>query len=425
MRRHFLRLLVAPRFVLVLLLAALPLSAQLGFFRVDTREGRWWFIDPAGNPFISTGIDTMRYDGDPIDHTEASPYRDAVSKIYPDRNTWALDSLARLRLWGFNTVGAWSDANLWDKDVAYTVILDIAEHAGADWEHGKPVDVYDPQFEQVAQQIAERECAPRSNDHWLLGYFSDNELRWGPDWRGKQTMLQMYLELPLNSAGRQHALDFLRDRYGDSIKRLNLAWMVHAHDFAHLPTSAATPAYQTDSDAFLDQVATRYFDVCARVIHDADANHLYLGARFAGRVPDPVLRGARQSDVVSVNIYEFDPRPLAHHMFEVTGKPILITEFAFRATDSGLPNTRGAGPKVPDQAARAKAFTDYVTELESLPEAVGYHWFQWSDEPKEGRFDGENSNYGMLNINNQPYESFVTAVKAANAAALGVHNSSR
>jgi hypothetical protein len=62
--------------------------------------------------------------------------------------------------------------------------------------------------------------------------------------------------------------------------------------------------------------------------------------------------------------------------------------------------------------------------LESLPEAVGYHWFEWSDEPKEGRFDGENSNYGLVNIADQPYESFVEAVRAANEAAMEAHRKS-
>jgi hypothetical protein len=406
---------------LLLLLITGAAWPQLGYFRVDNRGGTWWFVNPSGELVISTGVDTMRFDGDPILHTKESPYRDAVSKLYPDRNTWALASLARIRMWGFNTVGAWSDADLWDKGVAYTVILDIAGHSGADWEHGKPVDVYDSQFEQTALGIAQRECEPRSSDHWLVGYFSDNELRWGPDWRGRETMLQMYLSLPENAPGRQHALDFLRTRYGDSIRRLNTAWMVHVHDFAHIPTVAHTPDYQTDSDAFLEEVATRYFDVCARAIHEADPNHLYLGARFAGRVPDPVLRGARLADVVSVNIYDFDPRPLVQDVFQIAGKPVLITEFAFRATNSGLPNTKGAGPKVPNQQARAKAFNDYVTQLESLPEAIGYHWFQWSDEPREGRFDGENSNYGLVNIADQPYQSFITAVTAANAQAVKAH----
>jgi agarase len=108
-------------------------------------------------------------------------------------------------------------------------------------------------------------------------------------------------------------------------------------------------------------------------------------------------------------------------VFKATGRPVIVGEFAFRAENSGLPNTRGAGPKVPDQAARAKAYTDYVTSLESLPEAVGYHWFEWVDEPKEGRFDGENSNYGLVDIQDHPYQEFIETVKKVNTEAPAIH----
>jgi hypothetical protein len=395
-----------------------------GYFRADERQGVWWLIDPSGKPTLSTGVDQIAYEPDRIRGTGPAPYFEAVSKIYPDRNAWDLGALYRLRMWGFNTVGAWSDDELWGHGVPYTVILDFATRSGADWQHGKVADFFDRRFEMTARNLAALACRPRSRDPLLIGYFSDNELRWGPDWRGKENMLQMYLAMPEGAAGRKRATDFLRERYSNDIAKLRQAWSVEAADFEHLLPGSATEAFKADSDAFLELVAARYFEVSAQAIHAADPNHLYLGARLAGRVPDAVLRGARSADVVSVNIYSFDPRPLVEHIYEVTRKPVLITEFAFRAEDSGLPNTQGAGPKVPNQAARAKAYTDYVTRLESLPEAIGYHWFKWADEPKEGRFDGENSNYGLVNIEDQPYDDFIAAVESANAQALRAHERS-
>ena len=403
---------------------AASIAVEQGYFRVENRGGVWWLIDPEGSPTLSIGVDTVRYEGDRIHGTGAAPYLEAVRRKYADREAWEQATLARLRGWGFNTIGAWSDRELWPRGMPYTVILDIADKAGADWLHGRPVDVFDPRFEKAAQEIAERQCAPRAHDRHCVGYFSDNELRWGPDWRGKETMLDLYLKLPEGAPGKREAINFLRHRYSDDIGRLNEAWRAGASDFASVETPSESAGRQADADQFLEMVADRYFQVCARAIRDADPAHLYLGARFAGKVPDPVLRGARAADVISVNIYSFDPRPLVEHVFQVTGKPVLITEFAFRAEDSGLPNTKGAGPKVPDQRARARAYADYVTWLESLPEAVGYHWFEWSDEPKEGRFDGENSNYGFVNIEDNVYEHFARAVAAANEAAIGAHRKS-
>jgi hypothetical protein len=86
--------------------------------------------------------------------------------------------------------------------------------------------------------------------------------------------------------------------------------------------------------------------------------------------------------------------------------------------------TRGAGPKIPNQPARAKAYTDCVTWLESLPEAAGYHRFEWVDGPQEGRFDGGDSNCGLVDINDNPYNQFGEAVKVAYAATLEAHKKS-
>jgi hypothetical protein len=406
---------------LILLASATPTFAQEGFFRAEIRNGVCWIIDPQGTPMLSLGVDNISYESDQVRGTSVCPYCEALDKIYPDHNAWGLEALARIRQWGFNTIGAWSDPILWTHGVAYTVILDIAAHAGADWQQRRPADYFDARFEKAATEIAGKVCQPRRFDHMLLGYFSDNELRWGPDWGGKETLLEMYLKLPAGAAGRLKAGEFLRERYGNDISKLNQAWEVSAASFEELPAPAATDAYKSDAAQFLEILASRYFEVCERAIHSADPNHLYLGARFAGLPPEAALHGARHADVVSINVYNFDPRPAVQAVFKATGRPIIVGEFAFRAENSGLPNTRGAGPKVPDQAARAKAYADYVTRLEGLPEAVGYHWFEWVDEPKEGRFDGENSNYGLVNIQDRPYQEFIETVKKVNAAAVEIH----
>jgi hypothetical protein len=401
--------------------SAASLTGAQAAFRVEQRSGVWWFVAPSGQLTLSIGVDNVSYHGDEIYRSSVHPYFEHVSKLYPTENVWAATELARLRSWGFNSLGAWTVPFLWNLKMPYTVILDIGARSGASWLRGVPVDVYSPHFVATARQIAGKECAPRAHDPFLIGYFSDNELRWGADWRGKQNMLTMYLNLPSDSPGRQHAIEFLKQRYSDNIQQLNQAWAVHATSFASVPSEANSEAFESDNQVFLGMVAERYFEVCANAIHTADPGHLYLGAKFAGMPPDPVLRASHAADVVSVDLYRFDPRPNVKHIYELSQRPILVAEFAFRAENSGLPNTQGAGPKVPDQAARARAYSNFVTWLESMPEAVGYHWFEWCDEPKQGRFDGENSNYGLVNIEDRPYTQFVKAVKTANHEALSVH----
>jgi hypothetical protein len=398
----------------------LPTAIPSGYYRVENRGGVWWLIDPLGAPTLSIGVDNVVYAGDRIRGTGPSPYLQAVERIYPDRSAWDRRAVDRLRAWGFNTLGAWSDPELVDLHTPYTVILDFAAASGADWLRGRPVDVYDPRFEDTAREIARREATSRAHDPMLIGYFSDNELWWGPDWRRRDTMLASYLSLPVDAPGRKRALAFLQERYG-SVERLGRAWRVTIPDFAGVPPRASTHAYRADAEAFLEMVAFRYFMVSAQAIRAADQHHLYLGARFAGLPPDAVLRASRQVDAVSVNLYNRDPRPAVMHIFAITGRPVLVSEFSFRALDSGSPNTVGAGPWVFSQWGRARAYERYVVRLASLPEAIGYHWFRWADEPREGRADGENSNYGLVTLTDAPYAEFVTAITAANRAAVHVH----
>jgi len=123
---------------------------------------------------------------------------------------------------------------------------------------------------------------------------------------------------------------------------------------------------------------------------------------------------------VSFNCYADEPRSVIQ-AYSVFGKPCIIGEFSFRGKDSGLPNTRGAGPVKDTQKQRTEAFAHYVTLALSQPNLVGYHWFEHCDEPKEGRFDGENSNYGVVNIKDEPYTTLVEEMTRINNKAEELH----
>ena len=52
---------------------------------------------------------------------------------------------------------------------------------------------------------------------------------------------------------------------------------------------------------------------------------------------------------------------------------------------------------------------------------VGYHWFEHADQPAEGRFDGENSNYGTVTIEDDPYVELTETMTRVNAMAERIH----
>jgi agarase len=395
-----------------------------GFFYVAERDGIWWLVTPQGNAFLSKGVNNVSFRADNAPALGYSPYERAVQSKYGSQDAWAEAVVNRLRGWGFNTLGSWSSPNTFGHDMPYTINLNLATRAGADWLKGAVGDFFSTDFEKKMESVCRGQCGPRAKDPWLLGYFTDNELRWGADWRGRESLLEEYLRFPEATAGRKAALEFLRQRYSD-VASLNQAWGTNVARWEELSGREQThgEAVRKDQAAWQEVVARRYFATCKAAIRKADPNHLILGCRFAGQAPDPVLRGLSDDvDVVSFNNYgQTAPVETLRNIHRLTRRPIMLTEFSFKAMDSGQPNTKGAARPVATQQDRADGFTRYVHGLIDLPFMVGFHWFEHADEPKEGRFDGENSNYGVVTIEDRPWEVLVQSMTGVNAGLEARH----
>jgi len=478
------------------LAAVVPLVGQpleaTGFIRTQEIDGLWWLVDANGERFVSKGVNHISYAADHCPALGYAPYGRATHARYGSAEAWARATADRLRGWGFNTIGAWSSSEMYGQGLAYTVNVDLVASAGADWQHGGYPDVFADGFAEVLRRRAAQMCAPHREDPLLLGYFTDNELRWGPDWRSADTLLATFFSLPEAAPGKAAAVAAVAERYAD-IDTLNQAWgskLASLDDLRRLEKlTDASPAMSAAlfevslirgrssfgpgavqwciqtaygnvealnercgthfasfadavaerepsplvadlaaaEQAFLRHVAETYFRTCADAIRAHDPNHLILGCRFAGYAPAEVYQAmAEWVDAVSFNNYDVRP-PVAvlEAIHRQVGKPVLLTEFGFKAADSGLPNTRGAGSPVATQQDRASCFETYVTELLKLPFAVGFHWFEYADEPAEGRFDGENSNYGLVNIQDDPWETLTERMAEVNARLDEVHAGAR
>ncbi len=378
-----------------------------GFFRVEHCDGAFWLIDPDGGRFLSKGVNTVRFDQDKIRNSERVPYAEACRAKYGSADAWRAAAAARLKGWGFNTLGSWSDEAVARSGTP--LALTPNDDLGMSFTWGKNdanpngprqhfPDVFDPEFETHVRARAREKYAPHRGLANIVGWFIDNELRWGPDWRGPEELLPLFLALAPATPGREAAREFLRARRG---------------------TDAVFD--KSDCDAFVGLVAERYFALTVAAIKAADPNHLVLGSRFALPPSREVIdAAAAHVDVVSFNCYDVSPEA-ALAIYGATGKPALIGEFSFRAEDSGLPNTGGAGPKVATQAERAAAFRRYATAALRHPAIVGIHWFEHADQPEEGRFDGENSNFGTVTIEDRVYEELTRAMTSVNAEAEAIH----
>ncbi|HEY0009672.1 MAG TPA: beta-galactosidase, partial [Tepidisphaeraceae bacterium] len=403
--------------------------APAGRVSVVHHDGVWWFQDGAGRRFLSTGVSCVRADSDSVMGTQEVPFLKAIKKTYGSVEAWRPIVARQLQEMGFNTIGPWSDDAIAtaapDAPMYRTPVLDLghtyerSDNPAGNWQRGHFPDIFEPAFEQHVMDRVKALCASAAEDPTVLGWFTDNELRWGPDWRTAEPLLTTFLARPPESAGRKAATAFLKSRHA-TVEALNQSWSTAFASWDEVrgpkpkrppampkqnesPTTPADGVFGQDCDAFAGSVAERYFSVTVGAIRVVDPGRLVLGCRFAYWPGDAVLAAAvRHTDVLGVNIYALDPTELLNR-YAVSGRPILIGEFSVAAADSGLPNTKGAGPRVATQADRAAALEKYVQLAASCPNVVGYHFFKHCDPPAAGRFDGENTNYGLVRMDTTPY----------------------
>ena len=397
-----------------------------GFFRVEKINGIWWFVDPEGCLFYSTGTtgigprsEFSRVKGREyifkafppaeilLQNQQANPaagnaanqtartgsatnYSFYSWNLYRRFGTdwyqkWMDFTIRRMDDWGLNTIANWSDANLGNqhKKSYVATLRGWGIETGL---MGMP-DVYDPAWAKTVDEAAQRQCAPKKDDPWLLGYFIGNEPPWPHrelelinvilkgDATPMQTELKKYLEQG-DSPERRKA--FVYDTYLKFISTINAAVKKH------------------------------------------DPNHLNLGLRFGGSAPDEIIKASTGFDVFSFNHYGYSLNPdMIKRIYDITGLPMVIGEFHF-----GVPG-RGLAPglaQTVNQEERAVAYRYYVENAAANPAVIGTHWFQWMDQPATGRNDGENYNIGFVDVTDRPYKELINAAKETFKRLPDVHS---
>ena len=107
--------------------AAKSMFPASGYFSVGQSKGRWWLVTPQGQPFYAAASDTVAPDGSGTDQvTGACPYCQAVASGYSSTSAWGTATIGRLRSWGFNTLGAFSDTATLGSQMPYELQLTMA-----------------------------------------------------------------------------------------------------------------------------------------------------------------------------------------------------------------------------------------------------------------------------------------------------------
>jgi hypothetical protein len=421
-----------------------PQLKATGYFRTAKVDGKWWLVDPIGHLFWSGGIDCVgALDSTPVEERAAwfedfpgvqAGFGEFLARRYVFMGHYAGRTVTafsftganlqrkygaqwrqsysdtvrqRLRSWGLNTIGNWSDPAIYLKNrTPYTDSISangtvLIEGSKGYW--GGFPDVFDASFAPALRRNMDSKTNSSANDPWCIGYFCDNEMSWGDE-----TSLSLgVLRSPAEQAAKREFVNELKAKYAD-IARLNSAWGTSYASWEQLLASREAPdesKAREDLVAFYAKLAETYFRTVRDTIRAVAPDQLYLGCRFAA-VNDTAARSAgKYCDVVSYNLYR---RSIADFNFPGGDKPVLVGEFHFGALDRGLFHP-GLVP-VENQQDRAAAYHNYLLGALRNPEIVGTHWFQWQDEPVTGRvYDEENYQIGFVDVADTPYPEMIAA----------------
>lgn len=422
-----------------------PQLEATGWFRTEKVDGAWWLVTPEGHLFLSFGVccvhpgestfiegrdswfewlpendgpfaqflgsrsgshsmaETIGGGGQTFDFHRAN-----LLRKYGDgwETRFRETAYARLRRWGFNTLGNWADGTVLEHTpIPFTVTghsggaRPIAASSGY-WRKMK--DVFDPQFVPNTEARMGALAKKYADNPLVIGYYVDNEESWS-------NLPEAALASPPEQPARQEFIRLLREKYG-ALDALNAAWDTAAGtwDAVRLPLRP-TGASKADAFAYEYHFAKHYFTTIRDAIRKHDPHHLYLGCRFTPiYCPPGALKAcAEVCGAISINFYgkTIDPK-----MFAEYDKPVMVGEYHFGTLDNGMfhPGLQGARTG----AGRTRMFTEFVESVLRNPMLVGCHWFKYADQPTTGRsYDGENYAVGLINVVDNPYTGFVNAAR--------------
>ncbi|MFZ3234778.1 MAG: hypothetical protein WA184_05340 [Stellaceae bacterium] len=390
-----------------------------------TDNGVSWLVTPCGQPFLSLGVNAV--DG-------GYPYREKAGKIYyswtafaPSLEAWVETARQRLAAWGFNSAGGWS---LPPQQLQVPTIVDLELGRGARFHWFDP---FAPGAGARMTALARELVAPYRRTPYRIGYFSDNEVGW---WAG--ALFVFYSMKPGDSATKQRWVETLRKHYADSWTRFTADFLPPSGVNSWAGLLAATQMTRMRPGGagihvvreWCGVVARHYYALAARAIHAADPDALYFGDRLPIYYDPAAVRAmAPYVDAIATN-YNVDSSDgwVADYYFDGLrklsgGKPVLVSEWFFAARHNRTGNlNNGHLMTVDTQAERAAGAAAATENFAAIPELVGAHWFQYYDHPKGGRPDGEDYDFGLVDINDQPYRRLTAALAAANRRAADIHS---
>ncbi|WP_442871174.1 beta-galactosidase [Acutalibacter muris] len=332
---------------------------------------------------------------------------------------WLTINAARLKSWGFNTIGVgvnnYEDENaaeyLEKAQIPFVYTLKKFPRTNVRIFRDFP-DVYSKAFAEQAQDFARSQLGGLVGNPYLIGYFVNNE----PEWKVPYINLaERVFAHPERLDSKAALIGWLKEEYGN-IEAVNARWGRSFKSFEdmYLPIErldAGTEEAGEDFAKLHALLVEKYITVLKAALSSVDPEHLNLGMRYAGAGPREMAGGEHQ-DVFSFNHYS----PSAAEALEAAGAymdvPVIIGEWHIGGEKSMLAHGIWFSHT---QEERAKACEFYMQGAMANRNCVGIHYFEMNDQPLLGRFDGENMAHGAIDVCNRPYKELIEHFKSTAA----------
>jgi hypothetical protein len=429
-----------------------------GYFHTHYDGNRWWLVDPEGYAFFSNGVcygsrmgvfgfvDKMENlfswlpEKDDPEYKEAWTTADHIAefvkrngaKAGKDRymfnfaranmvrafgaehwwEAWVKINGARLKRWGFNTIGVGVN-NYFDEDVMkflQTVkipfVWTLKKFPSTDNLIFRDFpDVYSEQYKERAKEFAEEQVSPFVGNPYMIGYFVNNE----PEWKFQPVNLAERVfahRLPL--ATKDALTSMLKDKYR-TILALNNAWNTKfkAFEDLYIPIERIdlfSEQSAKDMDELHAVLLEKYASVTGDALRKVDPHHMNLGMRYS-HFSRRELAGCEHYDIFSFNRYNPTVAEDLNDISSVLDIPVIIGEWHIGGGDKGL-LSHGL-LSAPTQEERGKACEYYLQGAMTHKNCVGAHYFEMNDQPLLGRFDGECMQHGIIDVCNREYDELV------------------
>ena len=420
-----------------------------GFFHIEkTSDGKFVMVDPIGNLYFSVGVCGFGYEGDTYTLIEGREHiYEWLPEFSPDSEFYTAyrlgnknhfshfvanwikkygkpftleeftnQSIERLKKWGFNSGGAWSNKGLMAQGVPQFLMLRMPKEtviAGTNL-----YDVFADDWVQTVENAIKGDLITYKDNNSVIGYFIDNELQF----------VRLAEVVPKAKASevacKRKLVDMLKGKYESDIAAFNAAWQMTYKDFDEIyeATNLAikTDQAQKDFNEYIELYMDTLYGTTVEIARKYAPNHMIVGDRLANNTPALNMMAARIAgkycDIISYNYYCYDlDMDMLKSLVEVSGRPLMLTEFHYGEPTQGFLAT---GQMLKDKEAQGLGYRNYVEKCAASGFIVGTHWFEYTDMSATGRYFGGYSGtaaaVGLIDVADQPHLPLVNAMKQTN-----------